>query len=315
MRDLRLLPKAHLHTHLESTVRGATIRELGGEPPVQDRPFTGFREFADQRAAVRALLREPGHFRRIAEEFCQDEAAQGVRYAEVTFTAAAHGERLGDLAMPLEAVLEGLAAGAERYGIRTGVILDHSRRRPAERLWRSLELATRYPEVVAIGLAGDESYPAAPFAEVLGAAREAGVRLVHHAGETAGPESVREALATGHAERIGHGIRVLEDPELVAELRRARVPLEVCPFSNVLLGLVPSPAEHPLPRLVGAGLVVTLNTDGETSLAAEYQRAREVFGFGDAELAGLARASVEAAFAPEEVKERIGAEIDRWLSG
>jgi adenosine deaminase len=315
VRDLRLLPKAHLHTHLESTVRAATIRELGGEPPVQDRPFTGFREFADQRARVRALLREPGHFRRIAEEFCEDEAAQGVRYAEVTFTAAAHGERLGDLAMPLEAVLEGLAAGGERYGIRTRVILDHSRRRPAERLWRSLELATRYPEVVAIGLAGDESYPAAPFTEVLRAAREAGVRLVHHAGETAGPASVRETLTAGHAERIGHGIRVLEDPDLVAELRRDRVPLEVCPSSNVLLGLVPSLAEHPLPRLVEAGLMVTLNTDGETSLATEYQRAREVFGFGDAELAGLAHASVEASFAPEDVKARVAAEIGQWLSG
>nr|WP_205615883.1 adenosine deaminase [Streptomyces harenosi] len=309
------MPKAHLHTHLESTVRAGTIRELGGEPPVQERPFTGFREFADQRARVRALLREPGHFRRVAEEFCEDETAEGVRYAEVTFTAAAHGERLGDPAMPLEAVLEGLAAGAQRYGIRTRVILDHSRRRPAERLWRSLELATRYPEVVAIGLAGDESYPAAPFAEVLRAAREAGVRLVHHAGETAGPASVREALVTGHAERIGHGIRVLEDPELVAELRRERVPLEVCPSSNVLLGLVPSLAEHPLPRLVEAGLMVTLNTDGETSLTAEYRRAREVFGFDDAALARLARASAEGSFAPPEVKERIGAEIDRWLNG
>lgn len=112
MRDLRLLPKAHLHTHLESTVRPGTIRELGGEPPVQNRPFTSFGEFADQRAAVRALLRDHWHFRRIAEEFCQDEAAQGVRYAEVTFTAAAHGERLDDPQMPLEAVLEGLAAGA-----------------------------------------------------------------------------------------------------------------------------------------------------------------------------------------------------------
>ncbi|MBH5338741.1 adenosine deaminase [Streptomyces pactum] len=313
MRDLRLLPKAHLHTHLESTVRPATIRELGGEPPVQDRPFTSFREFADQRARVRGLLREPGHFRRIAEEFCQDEAAQGVRYAEVTFTAASHGERLGDPLMPLEAVLEGLAAGAERYGIRTRVILDHSRRRSVERLWHSLRLADRYPQVVALGLAGDEAYPAAPFAEVLQAAREAGLHLVHHAGETAGPASIREVLTVGHAERIGHGIRVLDDPDLVAELRRRRVPLEVCPFSNVLLGLVPSPAEHPLRRLVEAGLVVTLNTDGETDLAAEYRRAREIHGFDDAELAGLARASVEAGFAPDELKTRIHAEIDRWL--
>ncbi|WP_204048671.1 adenosine deaminase [Microbispora siamensis] len=315
MRDLRLLPKAHLHTHLESTVRPATIRDLGGEPPVQDRPFIGFREFADQRATVRALLRDYEHFRRIAEEFCQDEAAQGVRYAEVTFTAAAHGERLGDPDMPLEGVVEGLAIGAERYGIQTRVILDHSRRRSAERLWRSLKLAARHPQVIAIGLAGDEAYPAAPFAEVLQAAREAGLHLVHHAGETAGPASVWEVLTVGHAERIGHGIRVLEDPDLVAELRRRRLPLEVCPSSNVLLGLVPSLAEHPLPRLVEAGLMVTLNTDGETSLAAEYERAREIFGCGDAELADLARASVEASFAPAEVKAQVNAEIGHWLSG
>lgn len=313
MRDLRLLPKAHLHTHLESTVRADTIRDLGGEPPVQDRPFSSFREFADQRASVRDLLRDHRHFRRIAEEFCQDEAAQGVRYAEVTFTAAAHGERVDDPQMPLRAVLEGLAVGAERFGIQTRVILDHSRRRPAERLRRSLELAARYEQVVAIGLAGDEAYPAAPFADVLQAARAAGLHLVHHAGETAGAASVREALTVGHAERIGHGIRVLEDPELVDELRARRVPLEVCPSSNVLLGLVPSPAEHPLPRLIEAGLLVVLNTDGETSLTAEYQQAREVFGYGDAELASLARTSVDVSFAPADLKAQITDEIDQWL--
>jgi adenosine deaminase len=314
VKDLGLLPKAHLHTHLESTIRPATIRELGGEPPVQDRPFTSFGEFADQRAAVRALLRDHSHFRRIAEEFCQDEAAQGVRYAEVTFTAAAHGERLDDPRMPLEAVLEGLAVGGERYGIQTRVILDHSRRRSVDRLWRSLELATRYPQVIAIGLAGDESYPAAPFAEVFHAAREAGLHLVHHAGETAGPASIREALTVGHAERIGHGIRALEDPGLVTELRGRRIPLEVCPSSNVLLGLVPSLAGHPLPRMVEAGLSVTLNTDGETSLAAEYRHAREIFGCSDTELADLARASVEGSFAPAGLKAQVNAEIDRWVS-
>lgn len=314
MRDLRLLPKAHLHTHLESTVRPGTIRELGGVPARQDLPFASFREFADQRAVVRALLVEREHFRRIAEEFCQDEAAQGVRYAEVTFTAAAHGERLGDLDMPLEAVLEGLAAGAERYGIQTRVILDHSRRRSVERLRRSLDLAVRHPEVIAVGLAGDESYPAAPFAEVFRAAREKGLHVVHHAGESAGPASVREALTAGHAERIGHGIRVIEDPSLVAELRASGVPLEVCLSSNVLLGLVPSLAGHPLPHLVDAGLTVTLNTDGEAQLAAEYQRAREIFGYSDTDLAGFAHASVAASYAPAELKTRIGTEIGRWLA-
>jgi adenosine deaminase len=313
VRDLLLLPKAHLHTHLESTVRPDTVRELGGKPAVWDRPFKNFREFADQRSAVRALLRDHRHFRRIAEEFCQDEAAQGVRYAEVTFTAAAHEERLGTVDMPLEAVLEGLAVGAKRYGVRTQIILDHSRRRSVERLWRSVELATRYPQVIAVGLAGDEAYPAGPFAEVLQAAREAGLHLVHHAGETAGADSVWDALRVGHAERIGHGIRALDDPILVAELRTRRVPLEVCPSSNVLLGVVPSLARHPLPRLVEAGLAVTLNTDGETSLAAEYERVREVFGYGDTELAHLAHASVEASFAPTELKDEIRAGIDLWM--
>ncbi|MFF4199066.1 adenosine deaminase [Nonomuraea sp. NPDC001831] len=311
MRDLRLLPKAHLHVHLESTVRPATVRELGG-PPEPEGPFADFREFADQRAKVRNLLRTPEHFRRLALEFCEDEAAQGTRYVEVTFTAAAHGERLGAPEMPLEAVLDGLAEG-RRYGIEARVLLDHSRRRPLERLWRTYELATRYDEVIGLGLAGDEAHPLAPFAEVFAAAGDAGLHLVHHAGEAAGPASIREALDLGRTERLGHGIRVLDDPALVAEVRERGVPLEVCPTSNVLLGLVPSLAEHPLPRLREAGLAVTVNTDGETALAEEYLRLREVFGYGDDVLAELARASIRASFAPDALKADLLAAVDAWL--
>ncbi|MFD1930114.1 MULTISPECIES: adenosine deaminase [Nonomuraea] len=309
MRDIARLPKAHLHVHLESTVRPATLRELGVQTPRPD-VFTGFRQFADHNARVRGALRTPEHFRRIAREFCADEAAQGTRYAEVTFTAASHGERLGDLEMPLLAVLEGLAEGEAEHGIRCALILDHSRRRPAERLWQTLKLATAHDEVIAIGLAGDETYPLTPFADVLEVAREAGLHLVHHAGETAGPDSIREALEVGHAERLGHGIRVLEDPALVAELRERRVPLEVCPFSNVLLGIVPSRAEHPLPRLRREGLVVTLNTDGETSLLKEYADARD----SDETLAELAAASVTASFAPAPLKTELLEGISAWLS-
>ncbi|MEU1391200.1 MULTISPECIES: adenosine deaminase [unclassified Nonomuraea] len=311
MRDLRLLPKAHLHVHLESTVRPATVRELGGPPEPEGR-FASFREFADQRAKVRDLLRTPEHFRRVALEFCADEAAQGTRYVEVTFTAAAHGERLGAPEMPLEAVLDGLAEG-RRYGIESRVLLDHSRRRPLERLWRTYELATRYDEVIGLGLAGDEAHPLAPFAEVFAAAGDAGLHLVHHAGEAAGPASIREALDLGRTERLGHGIRVLDDPALVAEVRERGVPLEVCPTSNVLLGLVPSLAEHPLPRLREAGLAVTVNTDGETALAEEYLRLREVFGYGDDVLAELARASIRASFAPDALKADLLAAVDAWL--
>ncbi|GAA3038399.1 adenosine deaminase [Streptosporangium longisporum] len=313
MRDLRLLPKAHLHVHLESTVRPETVRELGG-PPEPEGAFTSFREFADQRAKVRGLLRTPEHFRRIALEFCEDEAAQGTRYAEVTFTAASHGERVGRLEMPLEAVLDGLAEGEARFGVRSRVLLDHSRRRPVERLWRTYELATRYDEVIGIGLAGDESHPLAPFAEVFGAAADAGLHLVHHAGESAGAASIREALDLGRTERLGHGIRVLDDEALVARVRESGIALEVCPTSNVLLGLVPSLADHPLPRLRAAGLRVTINTDGETALADEYARLREVFGYGDDVLAELARASIEASFAPRDLVAALLAEVDAWSS-
>ncbi|MEV4013738.1 adenosine deaminase [Nonomuraea angiospora] len=313
MRDVRALPKAHLHVHLESTVRPATVRDLGGRPE-RSELFASFREFGDERARVRELLRTPEHFRRIAVEFCEDEAAQGTRYVEVTFTAASHGERVGDPEMPLEAVLEGLEEGSSRYGIEYNVLLDHSRRRPVERLWRTFKLAGRHDRVIGMGLAGDESYPLAPFAEVLDAARDAGLRLVHHAGEAAGAASIREALSLGHAERLGHGIRVLDDAALVAEVRERGIPLEVCPTSNVLLGFVPSLPEHPLPRLREAGLAVTVNTDGETALADEYARLRDVFGYGDADLADLARASIDASFAPEPVKARLRAEVHAWLA-
>ncbi|GAA3234437.1 adenosine deaminase [Nonomuraea helvata] len=313
MRDVRTLPKAHLHVHLESTVRPETVRELGGTSERAE-AFGTFREFADERARVRSLLRTAEHFRRIAVEFCEDEAAQGSRYVEVTFTAASHGERVGEPEMPLEAVLDGLAEGGARFGIECRVLLDHSRRRPVERLWQTFKLAGRYERVIGMGLAGDEAYPLAPFAEVFEAARETGLHLVHHAGEAAGAGSIREALDLGHAERLGHGIRVLDDDALVAEVRERGIPLEVCPTSNVLLGLVPSLPEHPLPRLREAGLAVTINTDGETALADEYARLRDVFGYEDAELAELARASIDASFAPEGLKTELRAQVDAWLA-
>ncbi|WP_020576660.1 adenosine deaminase [Actinopolymorpha alba] len=328
MRDLATLPKAHLHVHLESTVRPETLREIaaanGVDLPMDDGDtpptFAGFRAFADHNALVRACLLRPEDFRRIAREFCADEAAQGTRYAEVTFTAASHGDRLKHPEMPLEAVLEGLAEGQAAYDIECRVILDHSRRRSVDRAWRTLDLARRYAShgVVAIGLAGEETYPLAPFAAVMDAASDAGVHLVHHAGEACGPESIREAITTGRTQRLGHGIRVLDDDELVAEVRDRAIPLEVCPTSNVGLGFASSFSEHPLPLLLKAGLVVTLNTDIPaivgTSLAGEYEQVRDAFGYDDHLLADLARASFDASFAPAETKARLHEQADAWLA-
>ncbi len=314
-----LPPVAHLHVHLESAVRWSTLAEIAAaqrhrlpRPPARrGHRFTSFTDFFDQNHLVRECLRRPEDFHRVAVEFCADQVAQGVGYVEVSFTAAAHGERLGDLGMPLAAVLDGLAEGGERYGLDWQVILDTSRRRSVDRAWRTLELARKHDRVVAVGLAGDEDHPAAPFAAVFAEAREAGLHVVHHAGEAAGPASIREALDVGLTERLGHGIRVLDDPDLVAEVRERGIPLEVCPTSNVALGFVPSLAEHPLPRLRAAGLAVTLNTDIpemiHTTLRDEYAAAAHAFGWSEADVADLARASVEASFADPATKARLRA--------
>ena len=321
MRDLATLPKTHLHVHLESTVRWSTLRELTPSVPGPDGTgrFDGFRAFADRNAAIRRSLRTPAHFERVARELCEDSAADGVRYVEVTFTAASHGERLGEPAMPLEAVLAGLSAGGAATGVEWRVILDHSRRQSTARAWRTLELARAHAAagVVAIGVAGDEAHPLTPFAAVFDAAREAGVHLVHHPGETGGPASIREALDVGHAERLGHGIRVLDDAALVAEVRDRGVPLEVCPSSNVTLGLAPSFAAHPLPALRAAGLAVALGTDipnlAGVTLTEEFARCRRYFGWDDASLAALATAAVDASFAPDATKARLRADVAAWL--
>jgi adenosine deaminase len=200
------------------------------------------------------------------------------------------------------------------------LILDHSRRRPVERAWQTFALAAKHRDdgVVGIGVAGDEAHPADPFVDVFRAARDAGLHSVPHAGEACGPESIRAAIDLLGAERLGHGIRVLDDADLVAEVRDRRIPLEVCPSSNVALGFAPSLAEHPLPVLLDAGLLVTLNTDIpamlSVPLAAEFELARRTFGLDDAALAALAGAGVDASFADDDTKAAIHRDIDTWLA-
>lgn len=322
MRDLVRLPKANLHVHLEDAVRPETLAEIAASHGLRLPPGASITDPASFFAAhdvVRNCLLTFDDFCRVATEYCADEAAQGTRYAEVTFTAAAHGERLGDMTMPLRAVLAGLAQGRADHGLQTRLVLDHSRRRPVERAWATLRLAEDHASegVVAVGLSGDEAHPGDPFTPVFAAARAAGLHVVHHAGESAGPASIRQAITDGGAERLGHGIRILDDDELVSEVSALGTPLEVCPHSNVLLGLVASLADHPLPRLLEAGLFVTVNTDipamTGAGIAAEYHQLRAIFGYSDAEIAELARAGVRASFAPAEVTGQLLVGIDDWL--
>jgi adenosine deaminase len=302
--NLVALPKVHLHIHLETSGPGGPLT------------FNGFPEFATHNQAVRDRLRTPADFETLAYDFCVAAVADGVRYAEVTFTAAAHAARLGLRDEPLLAVLAGLRRG-RALGIETGVILDHSRRRPYEWAELTVALAAEHPSVVGFGVAGDETVGLASYAPLIARAADAGVRLVHHAGETAGAANVREAVELGRAVRIGHGIRVLEDPEVVALVRDRRVPLEVCPSSNVALGLAPSLADHPLPRLLDAGLAVTLNTDIPSvtgrPLSAEYAAMVEAYGWSAGDVAAVACAGVEASFAPPALKQSLRGDIQTWL--
>jgi adenosine deaminase len=297
------------------------LREIGAangvEVPTNRTSFAGFAAFAEHNGLVRDCLRRPADFVRVGREFCLDQAADGVGYVEVTFTAASHGERLGALDMPLASLVAGLALGQAETGIECRVLLDHPRRRSVARAWRTLALALRHG-AVGIGLAGAESHPVEPFAAVFAAAHDAGIRLVHHAGEECGPASIRSAIGVGLADRIGHGIRAVDDPDLMAELRARAIPLEVCPSSNVALGLVKSMADHPLPQLLAAGLTVTLNADIPvsigTSLSEEYRRVRDAFDLDDAALAALAKAAVQASFAAASTKARLTDGIDAWLA-
>jgi adenosine deaminase len=323
VRDLLSLPKTNLHVHLEDTVRPQTVKEIAASHGLQveaGTPITDSASFFAAISVVRNCLLTFEDFYRVAVEYCADEAAQGTRYAEVSFTAAAHGERLGDMTMPLRAVLEGLAQGQADHGLQARLLLDHSRRRPVERAWATLRLAESHASegVVAVGLAGNEAYSGEPFVEVFRAARAAGLHVVHHAGEAAGSASIRQAIVAGGAERLGHGIRVLDDDELVAEVVGLGIPLDVCPRSNVLLGLVPSLAEHPLPRLLDAGLHVTLNTDipavTGAGLAEEYRLLRDTFGYSDEAIGDVARAGVRASFAPADTKAELLSGIDAWLA-
>jgi adenosine deaminase len=316
------LPKVHLHLHLEGAIRPHTVRELaerhGSEPP---RGFADLAQFFDDYQRVRECVRTADDFRRIAYELCQDEAAQGVRYAEVTFSPAFHALRLGEWDMPLLAILDGFQQAEADLGIRCRLVLDHSRRRPLELAEKTLELALRYRDrgVLGFGLGGPEAaFPPEPYAPVFERAVDGGLHSLPHAGEEAGPPSIRGALTALRAERLGHGVRILEDPDLVAEVRERRIPLEVCPTINVLTGIFPSFEEHPLPRLLAEGLVVTLNADVPrmiaTSISREYERARHVHGLSDETLAEIARNGVRASYVSENDLAKLLGEIDDWLA-
>lgn len=299
-RFIHRMPKVELHVHLEGAIQPATLLELArrnGVPlpasNVEDMQrwyrFTDFKHFIEIYLTISSCICTPEDIELIARDFLRGQAAQNILHSEVTFTPYTHFST--NRQIPFDEQFDALTRArdwaARELDISCGWVFDIARNvRPIEHGLTVAEWAIRGKDrgVVGFGLGGLEAgNPPELFAEAFAMARAAGLASVPHAGEVAGAESVRGAIEILEAVRIGHGVRCLEDESVVQELRRRQTPLEVCPTSNVCLGVAADLASHPLPRLLDAGLFVTINSDDppmfNTTLTDEYLRAVEAFGW------------------------------------
>jgi adenosine deaminase len=308
------IPKVELHVHLEGAIPldalWTLVRKYGGDPGVPDRAaldrrfiYRDFPHFLDMWVWKNRFLREYEDFAFIAEAAARDFAAQRIRYAEVFFSPpdfADRGLRTGGLA-------EAIRSGLDRVpGVEIALVADLVRDFGPAAADGTLSEAAELGGlgVVGIGLGGSEQeFPPGPFAAVFERARRLGLRTTVHAGEGAGPESVREALRRLRPDRIGHATRAAEDPALLDELAVSRVPLELCPVSNVRTGIVASLTAHPVRRYFERGLALSVNTDDPrmfgTRLADEYRLLAEVFSFTPAEIRSLVLEAVRSSWLSE----------------
>ncbi|MCH9684331.1 MAG: adenosine deaminase [Deltaproteobacteria bacterium] len=322
---IRALPKAELHLHLEGSVTPVMARRLARRhglslPGIdldddsadvrQAFPFVDFAGFLRLYLAIASCLHTAEDFADIVEDLAERLVAQGVGYAEVTFTPGLHHHRKIDNQPMLEGLAQGRRRALERHDVMLRWVFDIVRIFP-DQATPTLDFARAMQahdsgSVVGLGLAGPEDRPheVAPLRDAFAQARAEGLHALPHAGELAGPERIWEAVRDLGAVRIGHGVRCLEDPALVEHLRTEGIALEVCPSSNVCLSVVPSLAEHPLPRLLDAGLSLSLGSDDpplfETDLVTEYERVADAFGWGPQRLRSLAAASIDQSFMPAE---------------
>jgi adenosine deaminase len=324
VRDLARLPKAHLHLHLEGAMRPSTLTDLAAAagvavPPV--RGYASFSEFGLQYRSASALIATEADLRRVVREVIDDAADDGALWVEPHFYPPRYTGQLGTADEVLEIVMDEGQRAAEARGIGCGWIVSALRDFDPAQAVELAKLAARYAGsgVVSFGLAADEAlFGPEPFAEAFGIARDAGLISAPHAGELAGPASVYGALDALGAQRICHGVRAIEDPALVERLATDGIVLDVCPTSNVMLAVVPSFDEHPLVRLLEAGVRCTLNGDDPLlfgpGLLAEYELVRNTMGLSDERLAQLARSSLVGSGAPVELVSDGVQLIEEWLT-
>jgi adenosine deaminase/aminodeoxyfutalosine deaminase len=337
---IQTLPKAELHLHLEGCVDPATLAELSrryntplptennrydvagsGDVLTEDdvRRLYSYKDFNGFLMAFKSVterLRSPEDYELVTYRLMQKLRQQNVVHAEVYVSVGVIRWR----GQPVEPIFEGMERGRERgqrdFGVSLLWIFDAVRHFGSQAASEVFDLAARLRErnVVGIGIGGDEARgPAEGFRDLYKKAADNGLRLTAHAGETTGPESVWGALNIG-AERIGHGLSAVHDPELMEVMAQKQVPMEVCITSNLRTGACKGMQEHPVKKFFDEGLMITLSTDDpamfQTSLNKEFEIAHQEFGFSEEHLRELARNSIEASFLPVEKKLRFMQQID-----
>lgn len=316
--DWRTAQKVELHLHLEGAAPPALARAWGAPDALFDGDgyaWDNFSAFLDAYDRVAMLFSAPDASCALAEAVLRQCAANGVIYAEVILSPDHVGGDAASWAEHLAAVTEGAAAAEAATGITARFIAVGVRHFGVERVEAAARLAANaHPRLVGFNLAGDERIGRpAEFARAYAIAREAGLGLTAHAGEFGGPDSVRGALDDLQVDRISHGVRAIEDPSLVARLAEEGVMLEVCPGSNVALGVYDDWAAHPLPRLRAAGCRVSISTDDppffRTDMTREYEMAAKLWGLDAGDLRAIAEDSIEAAFCDENTKARLRARL------
>jgi adenosine deaminase len=335
-RDLGTLPKAHLHLHFTGSMRHGTLVELAlrdgivlPDALVEDWPpqlsaadEKGWFRFQRLYDVARSVLRTEDDVRRLVLEAAEDDVRDGGRWLEIQVDPSGYAARFGGITAFTDLVLDCVRDASERTGLGIAVIVAANRTRHPMDARTLARLAAQYAGhgVVGFGLSNDERRSTtADFAPAFRIAERAGLALMPHGGELVGPESVRTCLDALHADRLGHGIRSVEDPALLERIVEQGVALEVCPVSNVALGVYSDLTSVPLPQLLEAGATVALGADDPllfgSRLAGQYATMRAAHDLTDEQLAELARMSVRASRAPTDVVAGLLADVDAWLTG
>jgi len=333
---LHRLPKAELHVHLDGSLRPQTMIELAAQRgltlPAADAASLGDymhvkqgRDLVDYLArfdTTLSLMQRDHELQRIAYELAADGAAENVRYMEVRFCPVLNTREGLSPSQVLEAVLDGLRRAEAEHEITTNVIVCALRSMPPEvsEEMAALAIAFRDRGVVAFDLAGaEDGFPPAKHQRAFDMAADANLPITVHAGEAFGPASIHQAVHRCHARRIGHGTRLWEDPQLMDYLNDFRIPLEICPTSNVQTRAAASIAEHPLRTYYDHGLVVTLSTDNRLmsgiTLTDEYLNVHQAFGFGWTEMCEIAVMGFESAFLPYAEKRALVEAVREEIAG